>query len=149
MGEKPKKLTQDNNSKAATNAAIRVCQKLTPKQAKFVKEYLANGYNATQAAIKAGYSKKTAFSIGTENLTKPLIKAAIKEQSSKEQAKFEYTKEEHFRELEELKSQAARTGALAAAVKAAELKGKLCGLYIERKEVAIKEPRRFVFEIKK
>lgn len=50
--------------------------KLTQKQQRFVDEYLISG-NATQAAIKAGYSKKTARKIGQENLTKPDIKAKI------------------------------------------------------------------------
>lgn len=49
---------------------------LTPKQRLFVAEYLVDK-NATQAAIRAGYSQKTARSIGEENLTKPDIKAAI------------------------------------------------------------------------
>ena len=52
--------------------------KLTPKQKAFVDNYLID-LNATQAAIRAGYSKKTAGAVGTENLTKPLIKAAISE----------------------------------------------------------------------
>lgn len=43
--------------------------KLTEKQKKFCDEYLIS-LNATQAAIKAGYSKKTAYSIGQENLKK-------------------------------------------------------------------------------
>lgn len=51
---------------------------LTPKQALFVKEYLVD-LNATQAAIRAGYSEKTAKEIGCENLTKPNIKRAIDE----------------------------------------------------------------------
>lgn len=49
---------------------------LTPKQERFVREYLVD-LNATQAAIRAGYSAKTAKSIGQENLTKPDVKAAI------------------------------------------------------------------------
>ena len=49
---------------------------LTPKQTAFVEEYLKD-LNATQAAIRAGYSEKTAHSIGQENLTKPEIAAAI------------------------------------------------------------------------
>lgn len=49
---------------------------LTPKQQRFVDEYLVD-LNATQAAIRAGYSAKTAYSIGSENLTKPEIAAAI------------------------------------------------------------------------
>ncbi|MDB1102833.1 terminase small subunit [Lentilactobacillus parabuchneri] len=46
--------------------------KLTIKQQKFADEYLISG-NATQAAIKAGYSKRTAFQMGAENLKKPYI----------------------------------------------------------------------------
>ena len=49
---------------------------LTPKQDRFVLEYLID-LNATQAAIRAGYSEETAGSIGHENLTKPEIVAAI------------------------------------------------------------------------
>ncbi len=49
---------------------------LTPKQQCFVDEYLVD-LNATQAAIRAGYSKKTANAIATENLAKPVIAAAI------------------------------------------------------------------------
>ena len=43
--------------------------KLTPKQKRFADEYIKTG-NATQSAIEAGYSKKTARSVGSENLTK-------------------------------------------------------------------------------
>lgn len=49
---------------------------LTAKQQRFVEEYLVD-LNATQAAIRAGYSQNTAQEIGAENLTKPLIRAAI------------------------------------------------------------------------
>lgn len=52
------------------------CMSLTAKQALFVKEYLID-LNATQAAIRAGYSAKTAQVIGAENLSKPIIKTAI------------------------------------------------------------------------
>ena len=51
---------------------------LTVKQKKFADEYIITG-NATESAIKAGYSKKTARSIGQENLTKPDIKNYIDE----------------------------------------------------------------------
>ncbi len=49
---------------------------LTDKQLRFVEEYLVD-LNATQAAIRAGYSAKTAGSVGQENLTKPEIAEAI------------------------------------------------------------------------
>ena len=49
---------------------------MTPKQQRFVEEYLID-CNATQAAIRAGYSEKTAAVIGAENLTKPNIQEAV------------------------------------------------------------------------
>jgi phage terminase small subunit len=49
---------------------------LTPKQERFVSEYLID-LNATQAAIRAGYSERTAEKIGSENLYKPEVKAKI------------------------------------------------------------------------
>ena len=49
---------------------------LTPRQQRFVDEYLID-LNATQAAIRSGYSVKTAKAIGTENLSKPTISAVI------------------------------------------------------------------------
>lgn len=51
---------------------------MTDKQKRFAEEYLID-LNATQAAVRAGYSEKTAYSIGNENLSKPEIKAYIDE----------------------------------------------------------------------
>ena len=50
--------------------------KLTAKQQAFCEEYLID-LNATQAAIRAGYSEDTAKEIGYENLTKPHIAEAV------------------------------------------------------------------------
>ena len=55
---------------------------LTPRQQKFCDEYLISG-NATEAAIKAGYSRKTAKQTGSENLAKPDLRAYIDEQLAK------------------------------------------------------------------
>ena len=52
-------------------------RKLTPKEERFCYEYLACGMNATKAAIKAGYSKKTATEIGRQNLLKLVIQERI------------------------------------------------------------------------
>lgn len=52
---------------------------MNAKQKRFCDEYLID-YNATQAAIRAGYSPKTAKQIGQENLTKPDLKKYIDEQ---------------------------------------------------------------------
>lgn len=51
---------------------------VTDKQKRFCDEYLID-CNATQAAIRAGYSPKTAYSIGEENLKKPELKTYIDE----------------------------------------------------------------------
>lgn len=59
---------------------------LTAKQKKFCLEY-AKSENATQAAIKAGYSKKTARFTGTENLTKPNIQNELERVSKKAKEK--------------------------------------------------------------
>lgn len=53
-------------------------QKLTPKQERFVQEYLID-LNATQAAIRAGYSEKTARTIAAQNLAKVNVAEAIAE----------------------------------------------------------------------
>lgn len=49
---------------------------MTNKQKRFIEEYLID-FNATQSAIRAGYSPKSAFIIGDENLKKPKIKGEI------------------------------------------------------------------------
>ena len=66
---------------------------MTDKQKSFVDNYLSNGFNATRAAISAGYSKKTAYSIGERLLKNVEIKFAIdarlKEIESKQICKAE------------------------------------------------------------
>lgn len=63
---------------------------LTDKQARFVEEYLID-LNATQAAIRAGYSADTAKSIGSENLTKPDIQIAIEKAQSERSKRTQIT----------------------------------------------------------
>lgn len=60
-------------------------KKMTAKQKRFCDEYLVD-MNATQAAIRAGYSVKTAKQIGQENLTKPDLKMYIEERMAKMEA---------------------------------------------------------------
>lgn len=57
---------------------------LTAKQKRFCDEYLVD-LNATQAAIRAGYSRKTAYSIGVENLKKPEIKKYIEKRMAEKE----------------------------------------------------------------
>lgn len=63
-------------------------KKLTTKQRLFVKEYIVD-MNATQAAIRSGYSKNTAGAIGHENLKKPEIAMAIVEAMTKREERVE------------------------------------------------------------
>ena len=67
-------------------------KQLTPKQQRFVDEYLID-LNATQAAIRAGYSKKTAPGIGCENLIKPNIADAIAKAQEKRTERTEVTQD--------------------------------------------------------
>ena len=71
---------------------------LNAKQARFVEEYLID-LNATQAAIRAGYSEKTAAAVGCENLTKPNISAAIEIAKAKRSERTEITQDMVLREF--------------------------------------------------
>lgn len=57
---------------------------LTEKQRRFCDEYLID-LNATQAAIRAGYSPKTAAAIAAENLTKPKVAENIKKRMNEKE----------------------------------------------------------------
>lgn len=63
---------------------------LRPKQQRFVEEYLVD-FNATQAAIRSGYSKRTARSIAQENLTKANIIEAIAIEQNRRTVESELT----------------------------------------------------------
>ncbi len=65
---------------------------LTPKQRRFVDEYLID-LNATQAATRAGYSADTARQMGSENLSKPDVADAIAARRAVLAAKIEVTQE--------------------------------------------------------
>lgn len=72
--------------------------KLTPKQARFVEEFLVD-LNATQAAIRAGYSQKTAGQIGEQNLKKLEVAAAVQEAQAARAKRTEITQDMVLREL--------------------------------------------------
>ena len=65
---------------------------LTSKQECFVAEYLVD-LNATQAAIRAGYSKTTAHAIGQENLRKPIIAAEVARAQAERSARTNVTQD--------------------------------------------------------
>jgi phage terminase small subunit len=72
-------------------------KKLTPKQKLFCDEYLKD-LNATQAAIRAGYSEKTAEIIGFENLRKPNISAYIGKRIKDREKRTEITQDRVLQE---------------------------------------------------
>lgn len=72
--------------------------KLTAKQKKFVEEYLID-LNATQAAIRAGYSTESAKEIGCENLTKPNIKTEIDKAMAERSRRTGISQDRVLREL--------------------------------------------------
>lgn len=74
---------------------------LTIKQLRFCQEYLVD-YNATQAATRAGYSKDTAGSIGSENLKKPEIQSYINRLLEEQRLRTEITADKVLIELYKL-----------------------------------------------
>lgn len=71
---------------------------LTERQARFVAEYLVD-LNATEAAKRAGYSEKTAYSIGFENLRKPEIQDAIQTAMAQREKRTAITQDRVLQEL--------------------------------------------------
>ncbi len=80
--------------------------KLTDKQQRFVEEYCSNGFNATQAAISAGYSAKTAQEQGSQNLSKLMVQEAVQAFMSKATKKALVTTEDIVKGLWDLATQA-------------------------------------------
>lgn len=103
---------------------------LTTKQELFVSAYCSNGFNATQAAIEAGYSVDSAREIGSENLTKPDIAEAVDRYKLAIKKRHGITVESLLRELEEARGVAlsAETPQSSAAIAATMGKAKLTGL---------------------
>lgn len=71
---------------------------LSPKQNRFVAEYLVD-LNATSAAIRAGYSEKTAAQIGYKLFQKPEIQDALQEARAAQEARTQITSDKILREL--------------------------------------------------
>lgn len=125
-----------------------ISEKLTQKQQRFVDEYIISG-NATQAAIKAGYSKRSAQQTGAENLLKPVIKAEL----DRRNAEIKSAKTADMQEVMEYLASVMRgeqTESVATAkgiydnvpvsakdrIKAAELIGKRHSAWTDKKEIS-------------
>jgi phage terminase small subunit len=109
---------------------------LTSKQKRFIEEYLID-LNATQAAIRAGYSRKTAYAIGSENLTKPEVKAALQAAQASVTTKTKITKDYLVEQANDIMLKAKANGAWAAARGANELLAKLTGHLVERRDLRV------------
>jgi hypothetical protein len=122
---------------------------MTPKQERFVQEYLID-LNATQAAIRAGYKEKRADAIGYENLRKPEIKKAVSALQAKRAEKAEVTQEYILKRLiieaerdEEGSSHGARVNALG-------LLGKHLGMFTDKLQVDMQiTPAAILGEVKR
>ena len=130
--------------------------KLTPKQRRFCDEYLID-LNATQAAIRAGYSEKTARDIGAENLTKPNIRSYIDARMAEKESSLIASQDEVLEYLTAVLRGEAKgttlvgigggaqmvnqeTPTVSERTKAAELLGKRYALFTDRQEVEVTTP---------
>ena len=107
--------------------------KLTPKQAAFVTEYLVDK-NATQAAKRAGYSEKCAKQQGTENLAKPAIREAIADKLGQVNKKALITAEEVIQGLTDIAT--GEDVSPGVRVRAYDLLGKYHQLFLDRIKVS-------------
>ena len=108
---------------------------LTRKQEMFIREYLID-LNATQAAIRAGYSEKTARQIGTENLSKPSIQAEIDKQVKNRSESVGLTAEEILKDIRDI-ALANKEADPKTALKAYELAGKHLKLFTDKVEIEV------------
>lgn len=114
---------------------------MNPKQSRFCEEYLVD-LNATQAAIRAGYSARTARQIGDENLSKPDIAAFIAAGMAARAQRTTITQDKVLADLEAVKQDAMskttdKDGNITmshhmAALKACELQGRHLGMWNDR-----------------
>jgi phage terminase small subunit len=72
---------------------MEILERLTPRQAQFVREYVTGG-NAAEAARRAGYSERTAKAIACELLTKPDLQEAIQALQAENAAQWDITRKD-------------------------------------------------------
>ena len=112
-------------------------EELTPKQARFVEEYLLD-LNAAAAARRAGYSEKNADSIAAQLLSKTKVFEAVQSAIAARSAKAEITAEYVLENLKRLSERCMSEEEFApsAAARALELLGKHLGLFSDRVELS-------------
>ena len=113
--------------------------KLTDKQAAFVRQYLVD-LNATQAAIRAGYSERTANAQAGRLLANVGIREAIENAQAKRARRVEIKAEDVLRGVIEVTTQARDSGDLKTALKGYELQGKHLGMWTEKVKQEVSGP---------
>jgi hypothetical protein len=104
--------------------------RLTAKQIRFAREYAQHG-NGTQAARDAGYKQGKAIRVQAhENLTKPNVAQAVKEEVARISLKI--TPDRVQARLDEISHEAQASGQFGPAVRAEELLGKSIGMWIDQ-----------------
>lgn len=111
---------------------------MTRKQQRFIEEYLID-LNASQAALRAGYSERSAHAIGRENMRKPTIAAAIKAAMDELAARNAITADKVIAMLEDSRAKADKAGQNSAAIRAAELLGKHTGMFTDKVRITGKD----------
>ena len=124
---------------------------LTPKQERFVQEYLVD-LNATQAAIRAGYSAKTASRIGQQLLAKTCISEAMQKAMKKREKRTEVTQDYVIAKLREIVEKDASDGPdselkYANKIRALELLGKHTGAFDGGAKEGQNEPVKVVIDV--
>lgn len=114
-------------------------QKLSAKQEQFCREYLVD-LNATQAAIRAGYSPKTANRIASENLSKPDVMERVAELKRERADKVAVTAADVLKGVIEVTLLAREEGDLKTALKGYELQGKHIGMWTEKVQQEVSGP---------
>lgn len=126
-----------------------MADKLTAKQEAFCEEYMID-LNATQAAIRAGYSESTAAAIGCENLTKPNIAEYISKLQAKRSDKTELDAQWVIERLQRVHDRCMQEEAVtdadgptgeyrfehSGANRSLELLGKHIGMFVDKKEIS-------------
>lgn len=111
---------------------------LTAKQARFVEEYLKDS-NATQAAIRAGYSSKSAEKLGHDLLKLPQVSQKLKEENGKRARKSKISSTWVIKRLVKEALGQGRDTKSSSRVKALELLGKHLGILREKLELTGKD----------
>ena len=121
-------------------------ENLTGKQKRFCEEYVLD-WNATRAAKAAGYSEETAYSIGSENLRKPELKAYIEEIQQDLQKLAGISKLSVLQELQNIiKEENTDTVGIKDKIKALEVVNKMLGFNDPEKHQVTTNPKELTLE---